>query len=188
MTSEKKAKIKKILKISSSAVWWCALIAIFALMINIIGAKMTGKIPTVFGYSVMHVVSGSMEDEIPQDSYILIKKIAPERVKINDVICFYSDDPGIYGFPNTHRVVKEPIVTEDGIEFVTKGDANVTEDKVNARAERLIGVYVQTLDGVTWLANAMSGNTLAFIFVGMLVSIIGMTVYTLLLNRKEDEK
>ena len=84
MTSETKAKIKKAIKITSSVLWWCALGLIFVIMVSVIGAKMTGKVPSVCGYSVMHIISGSMEEEIPQGSYILVKRISPDEVKINE--------------------------------------------------------------------------------------------------------
>ena len=190
MNSVVKTKIKKAVKITASALWWCALILLFILLINIIGSKLSGKVPKVFGYSVMHIVSPSMEDEIMQGSYILIKEISPEDVEINDVICFYSDDPTIYGIPNTHRVVSEPVETASGIEFVTKGDANALNDPVNARGERLIGVYVKTLHGVTGIVRAMNGNTPAFIFIGLTMATVGMSIYSLVLlkKHKEDEK
>ena len=190
MTSEAKRKIKKAIKITSSALWWCALISLFIVMVNIIGAKMKGKVPSILGYSIMHIVSGSMEEEIPQGSYILIKKISPDEVNQGDVICFYSDDPSIYGLPNTHRVVSEPINTENGLEFVTKGDANAAEDSVRARGDRLIGVYVKTLNGVSSFSDALSGNTLAFTFIGLQISIIGIAAYIIIVlkKRKDDEK
>ena len=190
MTSEAKIKTKKAVKIISAALWWCALALLFIVLLSIIGAKMKGKVPSVFGYSVMHIVSNSMEDEIPRGSYILVKQISPDEVELNDVICFYSDDPMIYGLPNTHRVVSEPIRTENGFEFVTKGDAHATEDSVKANGDKLIGVYVKTLDGVSRFSDALSGNTLAFIFLGLQISIIGMSAYIIIVikNRKDNEK
>ena len=190
MTSEAKKKIRKVAKTTSSVAWWSALVLLFFVLISIVSAKMSGKVPSVFGYSVMHIVSGSMEDEIPQGSYIVIKKISPEEVKIDDIICFYSEDPAIYGYPNTHRVVEEPIRTEAGFEFVTKGDANNEEDRVRASGDKLIGVYVKTLDGVSNFANTLSGNTLVFVFIGLQVSIIGMAMYIIVVikKRKSDKK
>lgn len=187
MTSEAKTKIKKAVKITSTVAWWCALILLFVLIVNIIGAKMAGKVPSVCGYSVMHIVSGSMEDEIPAGSYILIKNVSPDKIKNNDVICFYSDDPAIYGFPNTHRVVEEPIRVGEGFEFVTKGDANPGKDRVTAKSERLIGVYVDTLDALTAISSAMSGNMLLAVFIVLQISIIGMVVYVTVLAKKSKE-
>ena len=102
-------------------------------------SKIRGEIPYFFGYSVMNIVSGSMEDTIPEGSYILIKKVDATEVRNGDIICFYSDDPAIKGYPNTHKVVEDPIYGENGIEFVTKGDANPRKDDYTAKGDKLIG-------------------------------------------------
>ena len=179
----KKKLIKKIL----GALWWTFTIFLALLLINIIGAKATGRVPSVFGYSIVNIVSGSMEDQIPQDSYVLIKKIDANEVKINDVICFYSTDPTIYGMPNTHRVVEDPIKTDNGYEFVTRGDANLADDKVTARGDRLIGVYVKNLDGLTAFSEFISGNTLIFVIIGLQVAVIAMFAYSIVIKRRSEE-
>ena len=179
MTAERKASVLKAAKVISHALWWCVLALLFLLLVNIFTSKIRGEVPDVFGYSVMNIVSGSMEDEIPKDSYILIKKCGPETIKKDDVICFYSSDPDIYGIPNTHRVVEEPIVNSDGsIEFVTRGDANAVNDKENAKGDRLIGVYVRRLDALTSFSNALKQNTLIFVIIGLQISLVAMAGYT----------
>jgi signal peptidase len=135
---------------------------------------MSGKVPSVFGYSVLNIVSGSMEDEIPSGSYILIKKTDAGEIEKGDVICFYSTDPKIYGLPNTHRVVEEPIVTENGIEFVTKGDANPINDKQTAKGDRIVGVYVKRLDGLTAFSDSLGQGTLVIVIICLLFSTIFM--------------
>lgn len=182
-----KNKWLKILQYVAKGSWWCVVIALALLLVNIFGAKIKGKVPSIFGYSVINIISSSMEDEIPKDSYILIKKVAPEDVKIDDIICFYSSDPQIHGFPNTHRVIEEPIVTEDGIEFVTKGDANPGPDPVNARGEDLIGVYVTGLDWITSFSNFLDGNTLMITIIVLQLGICGMIVYTVISSRSKNE-
>ena len=146
-----KRVIKKsdIIKKIAAALWWTATILIAVMIVRILAAKIKGEVPFFFGYSVMNIVSGSMEDTIPEGSYILIQKVDPADVRKGDIICFYSDDPAIRGYPNTHTVVEDPIQGENGLEFVTKGDANPTKDSVNARAEKLIGRHVQNLDFLT---------------------------------------
>ena len=149
---------------------------------------MQGKVPSVFGYSVLNIVSGSMEEEIPKNSYILVKQVPPSQVKVNDVICFYSTDPRIYGMPNTHRVVKEPILKDGKYEFVTQGDANPMEDTVTAKGDRLIGVYVKTLDGLTSFSASLQGNMMLFISIGIAVSIIGMMTYAVVIGKSHGNK
>lgn len=184
MNSEKKTKKKSALGITLSALWWSAVVLLILLLVNILGAKMTGNVPRVFGYSIMNIVSGSMEDEIPKGSYILIKKVEPEKVKRGDVICFYSTDPQIYGLPNTHRVVEEPINNNGSIEFVTRGDANPINDKETAKGENLIGVYVKRLDTLTAFSNALKGNMMIFVIIGLQTCMFGMAVYAVTALRK----
>ena len=184
MNSEKKTKKKSALGITLSALWWSAVVLLALLLVNILGAKMTGNVPSVFGYSIMNIVSGSMEDEIPKGSYILIKKIDPEDVKREDVICFYSTDPTIYGMPNTHRVVEDPIKTDSGYEFVTRGDANHQNDKVNAEGDRLIGIYVKNLDGLTSFSEFLSGNTIVFVIIGLQFAIVAVVAYNMIVLKR----
>ena len=180
MNSEKKTKKKSALGITLSALWWSTVVLLILLLVNILGAKMTGNVPRVFGYSIMNIVSGSMEDEIPRGSYILIKKVEPEKVKRGDVICFYSTDPQIYGLPNTHRVVEEPINNNGSIEFVTRGDANPINDKETAKGENLIGVYVKRLDTLTAFSNALKGNMMIFVIISLQISMFGMATYAVI--------
>ena len=143
---ELQPRAKKIIKDIFGGLWWLTLIVLALVMFSIIGAKMRGKTPQIFGYSVMHIVTGSMGETIPEGSYILVEVVDPEQIKKDDIICFYSSDPAIYGMPNTHRVVEDPIYTENGIEFVTKGDANKVKDKYTAQSDRVIGRYVRSMD------------------------------------------
>ena len=174
----------KIIKKCISALWWIALAAIAVMMFSVIGAKMQGKVPQVLGYSVVKIVSGSMEDTIPEDSYILVKATSPEKIKRYDVICFYSSDPSILGIPNTHRVVADPIVTDTGIEFVTRGDANAVEDKYNAKGENLVGRYVRTMDGLGAFVDMLDGGGMNVLIVGLEALILALAVGNFLGARK----
>ena len=83
------------------------------------------------GYEIYHVISGSMEPQIPVGSVIYVAAAAPEDVLENDVIAFWSNDSVV-----THRVMSNRMV--EG-EFVTKGDANEAEDINTVPYENLIG-------------------------------------------------
>ena len=174
----------KIIKKCISALWWIALALIAAMMFSIIGAKMQGKVPQVLGYSIVKIVSGSMEDTIPEDSYILVKATSPEKIKRDDIICFYSSDPAILGIPNTHRVVADPIVTDTGIEFVTRGDANALDDKYTAKGENLVGRYVRIMDGLGAFVDMLDGGGMNVLFIGLEALILALAVGNFLGARK----
>ena len=139
----------KIVKKTAVVLWWIVTALIFLSIVRILSAKAKGEVPYFFGYAVMNIVSGSMGDTIPEGSYILIEKTDPSEIRKGDIICFYSDDPAIRGYPNTHTVIEDPIQGENGLEFVTKGDANPTKDDATAKGEKLIGRHVRNLDSLT---------------------------------------
>lgn len=168
-----------------SVIWW-SVIAILALTLGkVLVSKIKGEVPSVFNYSVLKIVSGSMEDTIHTGSYILVKKVDPEDIKENDIISFYSQDPIIYGLPNTHRVVD--IINVDGkYEFVTKGDANVANDLITAKQEDLIGIYVKELKVLTSFSTFLQGKTMFIMLMVLQVTTCGIIVYFILNKRKED--
>ena len=158
------------LKIAAKVFWWGATVLVALLIVSIIGAKAKGEVPYFFGYSVMNIISGSMEDDIPAGTYILIKKTDPSKIEKGDIICFYSDDPDIKGYPNTHAVYEDPIYGENGIEFVTKGTANPDKDKYTAKGDKLIGKHVKNLYGLTRFNEMLQGDGM-FIFLMVLTGL-----------------
>ena len=136
-----------------SALWYVFLGFMFLVLVSIFISRMQGDVPRVFGFSIMKISSGSMEDTIPTGAHILIKKTAPEDIKKGDIICFYSEDPKIYGYPNTHRVIEDPIKTDSGYEYVTQGDFNPLKDEVTAKGDKLIGRYVIKLTFLTAITD-----------------------------------
>ena len=97
-------------------------------------------IPGLFGIRPYVVYSGSMEPEIPTGAVVFTKEgeFSPKK---GDIITFHNGDTVV-----THRVVKK----EKDI-FITKGDANKTEDPVPAEASQIIGrvVFAPALSGTT---------------------------------------
>lgn len=131
-----KRTILKVINVISVIIICTALYA----MIKVVFTP-SGQAPHLFGHSMFRISSGSMEPTIHVDSLVVVKDVKPEDVQVDDVITFYSDDPVLQGFPNTHRV--KDIVNEDGhLYYVTKGDANVIEDTYRADSQKLIGVVI----------------------------------------------
>ncbi len=91
-------------------------------------------LPGFFGCHMYHVLSGSMEPEMPVGSLIYVRNDAPEEAEDGDIIAFYGslEDSGII----THRVVKNNVVSGT---FRTKGDANGQEDPLPVPYENYIG-------------------------------------------------
>lgn len=116
-------------------------------------------LPKLLGYQIYTVVSGSMEPEIPIGSLVLIGEAEPDKIETDEVIAFYGgkDTNAVI----THRVVDNRVVMG---EFITKGDANQTEDMNPVAYDALIGRVewsIPVLGGVAQTFTSLYGKVAA---------------------------
>ncbi len=131
----------------------------FYVMIKTI--KNPGTHPDVFGFSSAVVISGSMQPEIDVDDLVIIKK--QKEYKKGDIIAFSSEKSFI-----THRIAEE---TPDG--FITKGDANNTEDEGIVKNEDISGEVILKIKGIGRLTELMKSplGLMALFMLGFLIII-----------------
>lgn len=92
----------------------------------------------LFGIGYAIVVSGSMEPEISVNDVVYLKE--QDSYKVGDIITFVDFAPGQYVRTKdtplvTHRIVD---ISATG-QYITKGDANNTQDEVAIPADRIEG-------------------------------------------------
>lgn len=108
----------------------------------------SGQVPQVMGFSILRVLTGSMEPEIPEQSMLLVQKTDPKELQVGDIITFFSPDPTLNGALNTHRIVA---ITpqRSGLQFTTKGDASVLADQQSVSEAQVVGkvIFVSPLLG-----------------------------------------
>ncbi len=185
-------KIKKIL--SRVVAVLTVMIFIFGIVIfaSVLKAK-EGEVPSVLGFSVMKVQTGSMEPEYKTGSVIITRKIAPEKLKKGDVISFYVSSGQIVDQVNTHRIEEIRYIKSDFREFVTKGDANDYVDEYPVLQTRVIGKVVLNL-GVfsgSVIGFLQNPNIILFFIVIPLVVITffeAVNLVNLFVNRNETEE
>ena len=156
-------------KLIGKILFYVVFAAIFLLVIGMLAAKISNKIFFFGDRAAVWVMTDSMEDTIPEQSYILIRKADASEVNVDDVICYYSDDSLIKGHLNTHRVVE---ITEGGAAFITKGDGNFTNDTLPARAEAVVGIYERNLPVLSFVGRIFQSP------VGLLCIFILLAVVT----------
>ncbi|GAQ25517.1 signal peptidase I [Tepidanaerobacter syntrophicus] len=115
--------------------------AVIVLLIFVVQSKITGKAPSIGGYQMYIVMSGSMNPTIKTGSLVIVKPAGPKEIKAQDVITFRGKQDGEN--TTTHRVID--IYEKDGLFFKTKGDANEVEDPMPVSANHLIGKVVFTI-------------------------------------------
>lgn len=119
--------------------WLVVAVLVFSLVV-FFASRINGATPTVFGYSMFRVSSGSMEPELLVGDVILAKTVDDKNgIKIGDVVTFESEELG--NILVTHEVIKAPY-SENGILMLqTKGVANdVADEPIRADSVREIMV------------------------------------------------
>ncbi len=139
------------------------------------------KVPDVFGYKPMIVLSGSMETSIHTGDLVFVKMVDTTTLKKGDVIAFRNESDTV----TTHRIVD--VVFEDGKQyFKTKGDANNAEDVNLVAMEDIEGIYVARIP--------KAGNFLMFmqkpigLFIVLLVILVIGLLWLYIISRKDDKK
>ena len=101
---------------------------------------------SIFGYSVFHVVSNSMEPTIPVGTLIVSQKTDIQNIKERDIITFRSLETYMLGKMVTHRVVGIEEINGE-LSLRTRGDHNTSEDGHYVTAENLVGRVVYQTPG-----------------------------------------
>jgi signal peptidase len=116
----------------------------------------TMLLSVVFSDSVAIVRSGSMSPAMPVGALAVAVPIAPEDVKVGDIITFKPPpDPTIKNPDVTvsHRVVE--VQNEEGLYFVTKGDANEEPDPFLLPAANVLGKVIFNIPRLGYVMNSI---------------------------------
>lgn len=118
--------IRTIINILSTAI--VAVVVVLAVLLA--GVRLVGLTP----YTVL---SGSMEPTYSVGSVIYVKNVAPATLEVGSPVTFRLND----GIIATHRIVE---ISGEGqaLSFLTKGDANETDDGKPIPASAVIGMPV----------------------------------------------
>ena len=162
------------------------LIPILVINCTLIIKSYTNKdqVPSIRGIFPMIILTDSMYPEFESVDLIICNTAEPEEIKVGDVICFY--DPAGNGTATvTHRV--QEVVTDDegNLAWITKGDANNTEDLPTVPAKNLIGVYKTRLKGLGKVAMFM--QTTQGLIICVICPIILLVAYDVIRRRAYEK-
>lgn len=156
----KKTKENKILKTIGNLGFAVFMIIMSILIFITAQSRLTGMEPAIFGHRVYIVDSGSMAPTLPVDSMIIVREVSAKEIRKGDITTYY----GTSGSTRiTHRVVE---VKKDGKEFVTRGDANNTDDPSILEGDRVIGKLVFSIPYIGKVFRELNGKFgIAFLIV-----------------------
>lgn len=144
----------------------------------VISSKASGGEPSIFGYQLKTVLSGSMEPGIQTGSIIAIKPGGDmTRFQKGDVITFMQGPDKLI----THRIEK---VQGEGknVKYVTKGDNNNAADSNPVLPNNVVGEYkgftIPYIGYTMNFAQTKAGAALLLVLPGLLLLIYsGITIW-----------
>ena len=126
----------------------------------------------IFGYSFMNVITGSMKSVIPPGSMVVVKKVAPDTIRVGDDITYAKDDETSV----THRIIGiiENFEGTGERGFETQGVDNDTPDFEIVRAANVVGAVRFHIPKVGQWLEWLRGNL--FIVLGFTAGFVLLAI------------
>lgn len=153
---------EKTLKILSNIAFTVFMTVMVVLIFMAGQSKLTGKEPSILGYRFYIVDSGSMEPTLPINSLIGVKEKSGNEVEVGDILTYYTGDESTR---ITHRLVD---IGPNREYFITKGDANNTEDSNPIKKNNIIGVVTFSLPYLGYIFRFLSSIPGIVFLVGLM--------------------
>ncbi len=144
-----KGKFRGFFSIFGNILFVILILVMAGLSFFLIQSRITGGVPQVAGYQIYIVLSGSMSPEFDTGSLAFVREKEPEQLVVGDIITFKSpNDPDSL---TTHRIVE--IQREDGLSFITRGDANNVNDPNPVPEDNVVGIVTGSVPYVGYLLS-----------------------------------
>lgn len=170
---KKKNKTEKKKKIVRIIIYIILIPILFYNIIMIIQSFLhADKIPSFLGYKSFVIVSGSMCPELDIGDIVVINQNT-DQIKKGDIISFREGNSII-----THRVDH---VIDSGKRFITKGDANSSEDINPVNLENVEGVYSFKIPKIGKFILFMQNTT------GVIIVAVYMIIFYIISKNKEEK-
>lgn len=138
-----------------------AILLEIVLILFILVMRVSGGVPSLFGYNIYVISSGSMEPELGVGDIILSRTYDGEDVQVGDVLTYLGKEGDVKGRIVTHRVVRTE-GTGEGQVIVTQGTANDTADPPISKGDVLsVMVYKTVILGAIY---SVITNVWGFVF------------------------
>ena len=176
--------LKKIIYVLTTVL----LVVLIAVLIFVFIARMSGDSPSIFGYHVFRVSTGSMEPTLSVGDVILVKEIPAEEIHKNDIITYKGNQGDFADKMITHMVVLEPY-EENGVwHFQTQGivpgalsDPEITYDQVE-------GVFQKKLTFLNGVYTFFLSPAGLIVFILIIMILFAYEMISLIISYKSAEK
>lgn len=182
--SGEKPRPKKKLRISIGNVAFYLGLVLLVLCVFLFKSSMGQAHASFAGFSMMHVLTGSMEKEIPKGSLIITKQVNAAELEIGDDITYLSGPTTTI----THRIVG---ITENYADtgqraFTTQGVMNSAPDAQPVPAANVVGKVIFHNYALGRILQFIQGNWAVLLV--LLILTVGLIVALKHVFQKEPEQ
>jgi len=172
-------KLKKTGKITKKVIHIKLTLLVLMVLPLAVFTLLTSKSSFIAGIRSMVVLSGSMEPTLHTGSVVYIQ---PARsYNAGDIVTFTTES----GMTVTHRIVSEKL-SDDGLQYTTKGDANNTADTELISQSQILGKSLFSIPYLGYAVNFL--KTPKGFLIAIIVPTLIFIVLELLAVKKEIEK
>lgn len=161
--------LRKISRVVSQLLLALTTLVLVVLVFILLQSRISGDTPTVAGYQIYIVLSGSMRPAFNAGSIVLVRQLEPNAVRVGDIITFlaskHADDLIV------HRVVAVNQTVPHS--FTTRGDANNMNDVLPVPAGNLVGRVEYSIPYLGYLFSFVRSR------MGILLLVIGPAILML---------
>ncbi len=169
---------KKIINILSTVL----LIVLVIIVVFVFISRISGKSPSIFGYHVFRVSSGSMEPELNIGDIILVKEVAPEEIHEGDIITYNGEVGEFDGKVITHKVIEEPEEADGVWEIQTQGIAEGVLPDPQITYDQVEGKFMQKLSFLNKVYAFFLTPYGLILFVFVIIALFGYEMISLILS------
>lgn len=172
---------------------WNAISTVILVLVIILVAfifinRITGNVPSLFGYTFFHVQTDSMVPTLQPGDVIVDKKVPAEEIKKGDIVTFNCLTGTMSGKTITHRVVEEPELIRGKYWFQTQGDREGAplDDKISY--DQIAG---KMIGNAQWLGKLYSFFLTPYgliAFVVLIFVLFGYEIISMIVSARKFEK
>ena len=165
------------------------LVFLVVLVVVLFIVRASGNSPSIFGYHVFRVSSGSMEPTLMIGDVIVAKEVAAEEIHKNDIVTYKSLQGDMAGEMITHRVVADPEKEGETYIFQTQGDWEGASLDPKITYDQVEGKFMFKIPLLDKLYTFFFTPYGLILFIFVIIALFGYEMVSLFLSYKAlDEK
>lgn len=158
------------------------LVLLIAVVIVLFVVRASGNSPSIFGYHVFRVSSGSMVPTIMKDDVILVKDTPAEEIHKDDIVTYKAREGEMKGQMITHRVVAVPEVKDGTYYFQTRGDVKGAALDPIITYDQIEGKYISKIPLLDKIYSFFFTTHGLIIFIFVIIALFGYEIISMIIS------